>query len=124
MRIGKPPASEIRHRVRLAPNNIVQNPEIEILQQFANPENIVITANYPDRPIRFQHPARLGQPGCTKRIIGGKGIKLIPGISHRVDMALIRPRQITRQLQIMGGSANTRSTEWSANFFNSTMHSP
>ena len=72
MRIGETAAAEIRHRIGLAPDNIVQDPEIQILENAAKTVNIVIAADHPQRAIRFQDAARFGKPGRREAVIGGK----------------------------------------------------
>ena len=42
MSVGKTATAEIRHRVRLAPDDVVQNPEAEVLEKRADPENVVV----------------------------------------------------------------------------------
>ena len=45
--IGKTDAEEIRHRIRLLPNDIVQNPEADVLHQFADTVDVVVSADEP-----------------------------------------------------------------------------
>ena len=54
MRIGEAPPTEVRHRVGLAPDNIIQHPVIEVLKNAPKAENIMIAANDPDRPSGFR----------------------------------------------------------------------
>ena len=103
MRIGKAPAPEIRHRVGFPPDDIIQNPEVKILQGPAKTVDIVIAANDPQRTIGLQDPPRLGKPRRRKLIIGGKGIKLVPGIINTINRRMIRTGQIAAKLQIIGG---------------------
>ena len=44
MRVGETAPTEIRHRVRLAPDHIVQDPETKVLQYRADPIDIVIAS--------------------------------------------------------------------------------
>ena len=53
MRVGEAGAFEIRHRVGLAPDDIVEDPITSILHSRAHAENIVVTANDPKRAIWF-----------------------------------------------------------------------
>src|SRR4029077_2252396 len=43
--IGKATATEIRHWIRLAPNDVVENPEPEVLENRADAKNVVIGAD-------------------------------------------------------------------------------
>ena len=90
MGICETAATEIRHRVGLAPHNIVQHPEIEILNDPAETVDIVIAANHPERTVRLQDAARFGQPGHRESVVGGKAVKLVPVILNAGDSRMIR----------------------------------
>ncbi len=47
VRIGEAAAAEIRHRVGFAPDDVVEDPEAEILEDRADAENVVIGADDP-----------------------------------------------------------------------------
>ena len=103
MGIGKPAATEIRHRVGLAPDDIIEHPEPGVLEHGANTVDIVIGADDPDRAIGFQHSPCLIQPGVGKSIIGGKSVKLVPVVEDGRNRAFIRPGQHrSAQLQVIG----------------------
>ena len=51
MRVGEAGAFEIRHRVGLAPDDIVEDPITSILHSRADAEDIVVAANDPKRAI-------------------------------------------------------------------------
>ena len=53
MRVGKALAAEVRHRVRLAPDDVVQDPIALVLQLGAHPEHVVIRADDPNRTVWF-----------------------------------------------------------------------
>src|SRR5215472_12109376 len=48
VRVGETPSAKIWHRVRLAPDDIVENPESEVLQDRADTEDVVIRADDPE----------------------------------------------------------------------------
>ena len=103
MGIGKPPATEIRHRVGLAPDNVVEHPEAGILQDCADTINIVVRADHPDCAIGFEHAAGFMQPFFGKPVIGGKGIKFVPVIENSLNRRFIRTGQDSpAQLQVVG----------------------
>ena len=102
VRVGKAGAFEIGHRVGLAPDHVVKDPEPHVLHHRAKAEDIVIAADHPDRAIGLQHPARLGQPLAAKLVIGRKAVELVPVIGHRINMAAIGARQVTAKLQVVG----------------------
>ena len=89
MGIGKAAAAEIRHRVGLAPHHIIQHPEIEILNDPAEPVDIVVAADHPERAIRLQDAARLGQPGRRESVIGGEAVELVPVILDAGDGRMV-----------------------------------
>ena len=89
--VGEPPAPKIRHRVGLAPDHVVKDPEAKILQRRTDPKDIVITANHPQRPFGLQHPSTLRQPGAGERIIGGEIIEPVPIIVDPIHFGVIGP---------------------------------
>ena len=102
MRIGQALAAEVRHRVGLAPDNIIEDPVAEILKRDAKPEDIVIRANHPDRAVWFEHTLRLGQPSAGETVIGGETVKLIPIIVHGIDPCVVGAVKFVFQLQVIG----------------------
>ena len=101
MRIGKAPAAEIRHRIGLAPNDVVEHPEAEVLQCRADAEDVVIGADHPERGAGLHHAPNLREPGAREGIVFGKGSEAIPIVVDRVDKALVGPRQASRKLEIV-----------------------
>ena len=101
MRIGEPPAAKIRHRVRLAPDHIVQDPEAQVLQDGADAKNVVVGADHPKRAVLAEQPPALRQPVAGERVIGGKIVKTVPVVVHAIDKAVIRAPQFAPQLQVV-----------------------
>ena len=102
MRIGEARAAEIRHRVRLAPDDVVEHPEIEILERRADAENVVVAADHPERAIGLQHPPRRLQPGAREDVVMGKALELVPVVVDRIDLALVGPGEALLELQVVG----------------------
>ena len=102
MRIGEAPSAKIRHRVGLAPDDIVQHPVAEILERRADAEDIVIAADDPEAAVRLQHPAAGAQPFAGETVIGAKAGELIPFIVDAVDAAVIGPVKLVRELKVIG----------------------
>ena len=102
MRVGEAHAAEIRHRVGLAPDHIVHDPEAEILQDRADAEDVVIGADHPDGAGILQHAARGGEPIAGEAVIVGEAADLVPGIIDRIDLGIVRAVQRAFQLQIVG----------------------
>ena len=102
MGVGKAAATEIWHRVGLAPDHIIEDPVANILERRAHAENIVIAADNPEGAGGFQHAFRGGQPGLGETVISGQIIKPVPGLINPINPAMIRARQLPTQLQIIG----------------------
>ena len=102
MRIGEATAAEIRHRIGLAPDDVVQHPEAEILQDRADAEDVVVAADDPERAVGLQHAAAGGQPGAGEGVIFGEGRELVPVVVDGIDEAVVGPAQIAAELEIIG----------------------
>ena len=101
MRVGEAPAAKIRHRVGLAPDDVVENPEAEILQDRADAEDVVIGADDDDRRVALHHPAHGGEPAAGERVVIGEIGEFVPIVVDRVDDALVRARQRALELQVV-----------------------
>ena len=99
--IGEAAAAEIRHRIGLAPDDIVEDPEAEVLHDRADAENVVVGADHPQRRRRFHDAAAGQQPGAGEIVIGGKGRKLVPVVVDGVDMRFVGALEIALELQIV-----------------------
>ena len=102
VRIGEARALEIRHRIGLAPDDVIEDPEAGILEDAADAENIVIAADHPDGAIRLEHAARLLHPLPGEEVIIVETADLIPVIIDRVDLGIVGAVQIAAELEIIG----------------------
>jgi hypothetical protein len=102
MRVGEAGALEVGHRVGLAPDDIVEDPEPFILQHRSDAENIVVASDHPERTIGLQDAVCLGHPGFAERIIDRVAIELVPIIVDRVDAATLGAKQIAAELKVIG----------------------
>ena len=102
MRVGEARALEIGHRVDLAPDDVVEDPEAFILQDGANAEDVVVAADDPERAIGLQDAAGFGEPGARKLVIGFQAVKLVPVIVDGIDTAAFRAEQVATQLEVIG----------------------
>jgi hypothetical protein len=102
MGIGEATAAEVRHRVGLAPDDVVQEPEAEVLQRRADAEDVVIAADDEQRTVGLEHPAAFRQPGSREGIVFCKGGELVPGIIDGIDDAGVRPCQHAFKLKVVG----------------------
>ncbi len=101
MRVLETTTTEVWHRIGLAPYDVVQKPEANVLKLCANAENIVVRTNNPDSAIWLQH-ATAGQKPCAgEGIIGLKAFKLIPMIVNSANHRLIRAVKIATELEIV-----------------------
>ena len=66
VRIGEAAAAEIRHRVGFAPDDVVEDPEAEILEHRTDAENIVVGTDDPERGTRLHQ--RGGRPMSQARV--------------------------------------------------------
>src|SRR5438874_12717252 len=101
MRVGEAPAVEIRHRVGLAPDDVVEDPEAEILQDRADAEDVVIAADDPKRPVRLQKPPAFAEPGTREIVVSGEIGEFVPIRLDTVDPAVIWSVQIAAELEVI-----------------------
>ena len=102
MRVGEAPAAEVRHRVGLAPDHVVEHPEAQILQDRPDAEDIVIGADHPQRAGVLQHAARLAQPFAGEAVVFGEAGELVPVIVDGVDLGIVGTAQLVLELKIVG----------------------
>src|SRR5438309_2886495 len=101
MGVGEAGPAEVRHRVRLAPDNIVQNPEVGVLEQRSDAVDVVIAADYPDRAVVLQDPARLFEPVPGEVVVDRETVELVPLVVARIDLAAFRTEQVATELKIV-----------------------
>ncbi len=102
VRVGETRSAKVRHRVRLAPDDVVQDPELGILEERADTVDVVIAADYPDCAIVLEDAARLIQPFAGEIVVGGKTVELVPLVVDRIHSSALGPKQVAAQLQIIG----------------------
>ena len=99
--VGEAHALEVRHRVGLAPDHVVEDPEPQVLHRHAHPEDVVVAADHPEGAVVLQHPARFGKPGASELVIGLEGGEPVPVVVDRVDLGIVRAQQVAAELQIV-----------------------
>ena len=102
MRIGEAAAAEIRHRIGFAPDDVVEDPEAEVLEHRADAEDVVIGADHPQRGARLHHAPAGGEPGAGEIVIGGEAGELVPVVVDGIDAGIVGPLEVALQLQIIG----------------------
>ena len=83
--IGEALAAEVRHRIGLAPDDIVEDPEVEILQAGADAEDVVVGADHPERRIGLHHALDGGEPGIGEVVVMTQRGEFIPIVVDGVD---------------------------------------
>ena len=102
MGVGEAPAAEIRHRIGLAPHDVVEDPEAEILHDRADAKNIMVRADDENGGVVLHRPARGGKPTLGETVVIGERGEFVPVVVHRVDFALVRAGQAAFELKIIG----------------------
>src|SRR3546814_14950437 len=102
MRVGEARALEIGHRVRLAPDDVVEDPIIIVLERGADAEDIVIAPDHPDAAVRLQNAPRFLQPGMGEAIVSREAVELVPIIVDRVDLAPGGATPVAAELEVIG----------------------
>ncbi len=82
--------------------DVVEDPELGVLKQRADAEDVVIAADHPDRAVVLQDAARLGEPFAGEIVIGGEAVELVPLVVDGIDAAAFGPEQVAAKLQIVG----------------------
>ena len=101
MRIGEARAFEVRHRIGFTPDNIIEDPEAQILQDRAYSVDIVIAADDPQSAIGLQDTLGLDQPVPGELVVQLKTVELVPVISDCIHFAAIGAVQIASQLKVI-----------------------
>ena len=102
MRVGEAAAAEVRHWVGLAPHDVVEDPEAEVLQDRADAEDVVIRTDHPERAGVFQDAAGLGEPGAGELVVLGEAGELVPVVIDGIDFGLVGTAQFVLELQVVG----------------------
>jgi hypothetical protein len=84
----------------------------------------VVAADHPQRPVVLQDAAAFLQPGLGEGVVALEALEVIPVVVDRVDLGIVWTQEVAAELQLYGGSANTRSTDRSGSFFSSSRQSP
>ena len=99
--VGEAAAAEIRHRIGLAPHDVVEDPEAEVLENRPDAKDVVIGADDNEGGVRLHQPPRCAEPAPREGVVFGEVGELVPSIVDRVDEALIRPGESALELQVV-----------------------
>ena len=100
--VGEAGALEIGHRVGLAPDDVVEDPEPQVLEDRADPEDVVIAADHPQRTVRLEDALGFGQPGAGEIVISLKTGELVPRVVDRIHAAAVGTVEIAAELEVVG----------------------
>ena len=92
--VGEAFATEIGHRVRLAPDDVIQDPEALILKLRPHAEDIVVGADHPECAVGLQEAPGGREPFAGELVVGLEAGELVPGIVHGIDLGIVRAMQI------------------------------
>src|SRR3954465_15949936 len=101
MGIGEARAAKVRHRVRLAPDDVVEDPEVGVLEQRSNAVDVVISTDHPDGAVVLEDAPRLGEPRPGAFVIGREAVELVPIVVHCVHAPALWTYQVPSELQIV-----------------------
>ncbi len=102
MRIGEAAATEVRHRVGLAPHDVVEDPEIEVLQSGTDAKDVVVRADHPERRGLLHDATHREQPRARERVVVREARELVPVVVDRIDETLVRAREPALELEVVG----------------------
>ncbi len=116
MRVCEARALEVRHGVGFHPDDVVQEPIVQILQRRAQPEDIVIGADRPYRAVRLQHTPAFLEPRPAEAVVGREIVEPVPVVVHPIDASVVRPQKLAAKLKIVGrvGENEVYRARWQA----------
>ena len=103
MGVGEAAAAEVGHGVGLAPDDVVQDPEAEILQDASDAEDVVIGADDPDGAVLLQQAAALAEPGAGEAVVFGEVGEAVPVVVDAVHQAVVGAAEFALELEVVGG---------------------
>lgn len=101
VRVGKTDAAKIRHRIIFDPQDVVENPEAQVLHDRADAIDVVIRADDPERACVFQHALTRAQPTACELIVSFEILELIPAVVDRVHFGEVGTIQLVAELQVI-----------------------
>src|SRR5262249_20631226 len=99
--VGKASPAKVRHWIRFAPYDIIEDPVSGVLKERADPEDIVVGADDPERCRRLHHPAAGEEPGAREFVVGLEACESIPIVVDGVHARIVRTLEIALQLQVI-----------------------
>src|SRR5262249_40976717 len=94
VRVGETPPTEIRHRIGLAPDYVVENREAEILQYRADAKDVVVGPDHPQGGVRLHPPPARCEPSAGEIIVGGEVRELVPVVADGIDARIVGALEI------------------------------
>ncbi len=100
--VGEPPAAEVGHGVRLAPNDVVEDPKAFVLHHGADAVDVVVGPDHPQRAVALQQPSRLDEPGARELVVAAKTVEAVPRGIHARHLRVVGPQERAFELQVVG----------------------
>ncbi len=96
-------AAEIRHRVGLAPDDVVEDPEAEVLHASRRRGRCCGRSRSTQIvPLGFSTRRAASSQARREGVIGGEAVELVPVVVDGVDLRLVGTVQVAVELQIVG----------------------
>src|SRR5260221_13018988 len=94
-------ATKVGHGFGFPPDQVVENPEAEILHDRADGEIVGVRADDPDGTSWFHHAPARSEPAPREIVVGRKAREFVPTVVDGVDARIIRSLQIACELKIV-----------------------
>ena len=102
MGVGEADAAEIWHWVALDPNDVVENPVTEVLQDAADAVDVMVGTDHPKRSGGFEHTPAFAEPLAREVIVDFEAFELVPILGDPIHLADVRPPKVTLKLEVVG----------------------
>ena len=76
--MSEKPARKVRRRIRLCPDDAVQNAEVQLIQHLCNRKNVVISARNPNCSVVLQMRAAGRKPFAVEVVVLFKTLRFVP----------------------------------------------
>lgn len=101
--IGKTYPAKVGHGIGFYPNNVVQNPIAQVLQDAPDAVDIVIGADYPQGTGGLEDTPALCQPGFGEFIISVEILELVPRFVNAIHLGVVGAPEFCAELKVIRG---------------------
>src|SRR6516164_3770936 len=88
--VGKASPAKVWHRIRFTPYDIIEDPVSGVLKERADPEDIVVGSDDPERCRRLHHPAAGEEPGARAIVVDGVHARIVWALEIALQLQVIR----------------------------------